>query len=86
MRFRKLRAAQRSLFFNLQDDTGEFRNLTDDPAHQPRGLNYAQRMLSWRMSHDERVLANTRLSAEGPVERKTPRRAIARDPGREPAA
>ncbi len=49
-------------------------------------LDYAQRMLSWRMNHDERVLANTRLSAEGPVERKTPRREIARDTGREPAA
>ncbi len=70
------------LFFDLQDDPGEFRDLADDPAQQPRVLDYAQRMLSWRMNHDERVLANTRLSAEGPVERKTPRRAIARDSGR----
>ena len=70
------------LFFDLQDDPGEFRDLADDPDHQPQVLDYAQRMLSWRMNHDERVLANTRLSAEGPVERKTPRRAIARDSGR----
>jgi hypothetical protein len=31
-------------------------------------------MLSLRMNHDERVLANTLLTTEGPVERKTTRR------------
>jgi arylsulfatase A-like enzyme len=62
------------LFFDLQEDPWEFDNLAGDPAQQSRVLDYAQRMLSWRMNHDERVLANTLLTAQGPVERKAPRR------------
>ena len=62
------------LLFDLVEDPGEFRNLAEDPAYQPILLEYAQKMLSWRMNHDERVLANTRLTPEGVVERKMPRR------------
>jgi hypothetical protein len=60
--------------FDLVEDPGEFRNLVEDPAYQPILLEYAQKMLSWRMNHDERVLANTILTPNGVVERKTPRR------------
>ena len=63
-----------SLLFDLVEDPGEFRNLAGDPAFQPILLEYAQKMLSWRMNHDERVLANTRLTPEGVVERTVPRR------------
>ncbi len=62
------------LFFDLETDPGEFRNLAGDLDHQAFVLHYAQRMLSLRMNHDERVLANTLLTTEGPVERKTTRR------------
>ncbi len=62
------------LLFDLVEDPDEFRNLAEDPACQPILLEYAQKMLSWRMNHDERVLANTRLTPDGLVENKTPRR------------
>jgi hypothetical protein len=62
------------LLFDLIEDPGEFTNLAKDLAHQPILLEYAQKMLSWRMNHDERVLANTLLTPEGAVERTMPRR------------
>ena len=63
-----------ALFFDLEEDPAEFRNLADDPSYQGLILEYAQKMLSWRMSHDDRVLTNTVLTAAGPVERAAPRR------------
>jgi len=62
------------LLFDLIEDPGEFTNLAEDPAYLPVLLEYAQKMLSWRMNHDERVLANTLLTPEGVVERTMPRR------------
>ncbi len=62
------------LLFDMLEDPGEFRNLAGDPAFQPIVLECAQKMLSWRMNHDERVLANTRLTSAGVVERILPRR------------
>jgi hypothetical protein len=34
---------------------------------------YAQKLLSWRMEHEERVLSNTLLTADGPVTQRFPR-------------
>lgn len=62
------------LLFDLEEDPGEFRNLAEDPTSHPAMLEYAQKMLSWRMNHDERVLANTLLTPEGVVEHLVPRR------------
>ncbi len=62
------------LFFDLEEDPAELRNLADDPAYQGLVLEYAQKMLSWRMTHDERRLTNTVLTPTGPVERNGPRR------------
>ncbi|MEE9595752.1 MAG: sulfatase-like hydrolase/transferase, partial [Acidiferrobacterales bacterium] len=62
------------LFFDLQQDPHEFRDLVDQPEYQGRVLEYAQKMLSWRMNHDERVLANIRLTRQGVVEYRGPRR------------
>jgi arylsulfatase A-like enzyme len=64
------------LFFDLEQDPGEFRNLAQDPAAQPLVLDYAQKMLSWRMNHDERVLANQLLTAKGVVAVKGPRKLV----------
>ncbi|MFP6707344.1 MAG: alkaline phosphatase family protein [Alphaproteobacteria bacterium] len=61
------------LFFDLESDPHEFHNLADDPAHHGLVLEYAQKMLSWRMNHEERTLANTRLGPEGMVEHRPPR-------------
>ena len=63
-----------SLFFDLENDPLEFHNLAGDPAHHRLVLEYAQKMLSWRMNHDERTLANTRLGPQGMVEHRPPRR------------
>ncbi len=67
-------AALPPLLFDLQADPGETRNLADDPAHQRLVLDHLSRMLSWRMTHAERVLANHFLTADGVVERRGPRR------------
>ena len=60
------------LFFDLQKDPNEFNNLADDPNYQGLVLKYAQKLISWRMNHDERTLTQTWLSEHGPVERNTP--------------
>ena len=40
-------------------------------------LEYAQKLLSWRMNHDEQVLTHISLTHDGPV---APRRAIEQRP------
>ena len=54
-----------ALLFDLEKDPGEFDNLAQDPAHRETLASMAQRMLSWRMSHVDRCLANTRITPEG---------------------
>ncbi len=53
------------LFFDLHEDPLELHNLADDPGHRSLVLEHTRKMLSWRMNHDERVLANTRLTGDG---------------------
>ena len=62
------------LFFDLERDPMEFTNLVEDPSYRDLVVEYAQKMLSWRMNHDERGLANLRLTPEGVVEHKGRRR------------
>ena len=62
-----------SLFFDLEDDPAEFVDRARDPGYRERVLEYAQKMLSWRMNHDERLLANTRLTPRGVVEKRARR-------------
>ena len=61
------------LLFDLSEDPDETRNLAGDPTMQPVLLKMAQKMLSWRMLHDERALTNTLLTARGLVEHRGPR-------------
>ena len=46
------------LFFDLENDPHEFHNLADDPDHRGLVLEYVQKLLSWRMNIDGRILAN----------------------------
>ncbi len=45
-----------ALFFDLEEEPAEFCNLADDPTYQGLALECAQKMLSWRMSHEDRAL------------------------------
>ena len=67
-------AALPPLFFDLQEDPWEFRNLAGDPAYRDLVLDYAQRMLSWRLLYEERALTHIELTENGPFERKGSRR------------
>ena len=48
--------AMPALFFDLQDDPAEMVDRSRDPHYRDRVLEHAQRLLSWRMNHDERLL------------------------------
>jgi arylsulfatase A-like enzyme len=58
------------LFFDLERDPGEHEDLAGDPAVLPRVLDYAQRMLSWRMGHAEQALTHLHLGPGGVFERR----------------
>ena len=57
------------LFFDLQEDPGEFDNRAADPAFAPLVLAYAQKLISWRMEHDEHGLDRMALTSKGVVSR-----------------
>ncbi len=60
-----------ALFFDLQNDPGEFHDLSRDPAYQGLVLEYAGKMLSWRMQHDDSALAHMHLMDNGSVKNST---------------
>jgi arylsulfatase A-like enzyme len=60
------------LLFDLADDPDELRNRADDPAYAAIALDYAQKLLSWRMHHEERTLSHLLLGPGGLIDR-TPR-------------
>ena len=57
------------LLFDLEKDPGEFVNRANDPSYMPVVLEYVQKLLSWRMNHDEQVLTHIALTHDGPVAR-----------------
>jgi arylsulfatase A-like enzyme len=61
------------LFFDLERDPCEFEDRAQDPAYLPLVLEYAQKLLSWRMNHDEQTLTHIALTADGPIERRARR-------------
>ncbi|HEV2170877.1 MAG TPA: sulfatase-like hydrolase/transferase, partial [Candidatus Binatus sp.] len=61
------------LFFDLKKDPGEFVNLAGDPPYSSLILEYAQKLLSWRMNHDEQTLTHITLGEDGPITRRAPR-------------
>ena len=60
------------LLFDLQQDPHEFVNLADNPDYQSLLLEYAQKMLSWRMKHTDRALTEIILTEQGPVTNRSP--------------
>ena len=63
------------IFFDLDADPDQIVNRAADPAYAPAVLAYAQRMLSWRMQHQERTLTGMKLTQHaGLVERRAVRR------------
>ena len=64
-----------AIFFDLDTDAAQIRNVAGDPAYAAKVLDYAQRMLTWRMTHTERTLTGMKLTMHaGLVERNAPRR------------
>ena len=66
-------AALPPLFFDLARDPAESRDCSRDPAYLPLVLEYAQRMLSWRLSHDDQTLTHLALTPGGVYERRNAR-------------
>ncbi|MFT7671629.1 MAG: arylsulfatase A-like enzyme [Gammaproteobacteria bacterium] len=60
------------LFFDLQNDPGEFINLANDPAYQTEVLHYSQKMLSWKMNYQDRGMSDIMLGEGGPFRRESP--------------
>lgn len=58
-------AALPPLFFDLETDPHQFRNLAARPAHAAEIRDYAQMALSHRMRHAERTLTHFRASPQG---------------------
>ena len=65
--------AMPALFFDLALDPGERADRSNDPEYLPLVLEYAQKLLSWRMNHDEQTLTHMAVTSEGVVERPAPR-------------
>jgi arylsulfatase A-like enzyme len=62
------------LLFDLQTDPGELINRAEDPAFGAIHLACAEKMLSWRMNHADRILSSRFITAQGVIERNGPRR------------
>ncbi len=63
------------IFFDIDNDPAQVVNRADDPAYASKVLDYAQRMLGWRMRHAERTLTGMKLTGhKGLVERRSPRK------------
>ncbi len=58
-------AALPPLFFDLDDDPGQFVNRAADPAYAGRVRDYAQAMLTWRLRYAERTLTHYRATPAG---------------------
>jgi arylsulfatase A-like enzyme len=68
-------AGQHSLLFDLNRDPGALENRADNPDYAVIALNYACRMLNWRMEHAHRALTGTHLTDDGAVVRSHHERA-----------
>ncbi len=69
------------IFFDIDNDPAQLVNRAADPAYAPKVLDYAQRMLAWRMRHNERTLTGMKLTGHaGLVERHAEPRPLTPQP------
>ena len=47
-----------ALLFDLQQDPHEFTNLADDPEYLPTMITYCQKLLRWRMKHEDQRMTH----------------------------
>jgi arylsulfatase A-like enzyme len=65
------------LFYDLERDPGELVNRADDPEYGATVLDYAQRLLSFRMRNAERTLTGALVTPQGVIEaRRSGRRRV----------
>jgi len=55
-------------FYDLDVDPHELHNVAEDPAYRDRVLEYAQRLLSWRMSTEDQTLARLVATSRGMID------------------
>jgi len=54
-----------ALLFDLERDPHEFENRAEQADYQAVVLEYAQKLLSWRMQYEDRTLSDYKLTPEG---------------------
>jgi arylsulfatase A-like enzyme len=69
------------VFYDLERDPHELVNRATDPAYNATVLEYAQRLLSFRMRNAERTLTGALVTPQGVIEARRPgrRRAVKAD-------
>lgn len=55
------------LFFDRQKDPNEFHDLSNESEYRELMLEYAQKLLTWRMDHDDPAMTNLHLDETGVV-------------------
>ncbi len=65
--------AMEPILFDLEHDPDQFTNVASDPAYASVRADYAGRLLSWRMRHDERTLTGHYIDPRGLSVRRDPR-------------
>jgi len=65
--------AMEPILFDLERDPEQFVNVATDPAYATVRADYAGRLLSWRMRHDERTLTGHYIDTDGLAIRRDPR-------------
>ena len=61
------------LLFDLAEDPHEMRDVSRHPEYHAVTLEYTQKLLSWRMNHDEQTLTEYALTDDGVMHRRSPR-------------
>lgn len=64
-------AALPPLLFDLARDPGELQNRAEDPDYLRIRLNCLERLMSWRMAHDDQTLTGLHLGAGGVASRRS---------------